>query len=226
VRQDSPSPTGPPPAGFPSRLALATKNPGKIREILQICAQWPVRWLTADRAASGLWPDVEETGLTYSENALLKARAVAEATGLPAVADDSGIEVDALGGDPGLRSARFAGEHATDEQNLLLLIERMAAEPVERRTARYRCVAACAWPDGSEIWAEATCQGRLILERRGGGGFGYDPIFVPEVELGDGTSRPGTTNPARTMAEMPPEEKNRISHRGLAFRALGARLGI
>src|SRR5207249_8262944 len=139
----------------------------------------------------------------YSENALLKARAVAAATGLPAVADDSGIEVDALGGGPGVRSARFAGDHATDEQNLVLLITRLEGEPQEGRTARYRCVAACAWPDGPEVWAEATCEGRLIGEPRGAGGFGYDPIFVPQGEH-------------RTMAELPPEDKNRVSHRGRA----------
>ena len=196
--------------GFPPELALATKNPGKIREILEICRDWPVKWRTAMEVAE--WPQVEEPGRTYVENALIKARAMAEATGLPAVADDSGIEVDALGGEPGPRSARFAGPHATDPQNLRLLIEGISDVPDTLRTARYRCVAACAWPEGSEVWAEGVCEGRLILEPRGSGGFGYDPIFVP------------LDQPHRTMAELPPEEKNAISHRGRALRSLGERL--
>jgi XTP/dITP diphosphohydrolase len=190
---------------FPPELALATKNPGKIREILEICGDWPVEWLTAD---GNDWPDIEESGATYRENALLKAHGVARASGVPAVADDSGIEVDALGGSPGPLSARFAGEGATDEENLALLLSRVADVEDAARTARYRCVAACAWPDGREVAAEATCEGRVTLEPRGTGGFGYDPAFVA-----DGYDV--------TMAELPPEEKNRISHRGKALRALG-----
>jgi XTP/dITP diphosphohydrolase len=136
---------------------------------------------------------------------------VATATGVAAVADDSGIEVDALGGGPGVRSARFAGEGATDHANLQLLIDRVRSVPLEARTARYRCVAVCAWPEGRVVWAEGTCEGRLILEPRGSGGFGYDPIFVPDGET-------------RTMAELTEEEKNALSHRGRAFRALKAEL--
>jgi XTP/dITP diphosphohydrolase len=128
-----------------------------------------------------------------------------------ALADDSGIEVAALGGGPGVRSARFAGEDATDEANLRLLIARIRDVPEAERTARYRCVAVCAWPGERDVWAEATCEGRLILEPRGTGGFGYDPIFVPE-------------GGSRTMAELTDEEKNAISHRGRAFRALRATL--
>jgi len=197
---------------FPPELALATKNPGKIREILRICSDWPVKWHLARSLAHGegvlvLWPEVEETGETYLDNALLKARAVAQALPVLAVADDSGIEVDALGGAPGPQSARFAGETATDQENLRLLIQRVRAVPERERTARYRCVAACAWPDGRTVWAEGTCEGGLIMEPRGTGGFGYDPIFVPE---GDD----------RTMAELSPEGKDAISHRGKAFRAL------
>jgi XTP/dITP diphosphohydrolase len=182
---------------FPNRLAIASRNAGKIREILAICRDWPVEWATADER----WPDVEETGDTYAENALLKARAVAEATGVPAMADDSGIEVDALDGAPGVRSARFAGPEATDEENLRMLID--AIHDTDVRTARYRCVAVLS--DGTSV--EATCEGTLITEPRGSSGFGYDPIFVPEGEH-------------RTMAELSPEEKDRISHRGKAFRAL------
>jgi XTP/dITP diphosphohydrolase len=188
---------------IPERLALATRNPGKIREILQICADWPVRWALDDATA----PQVEETGATYLENARAKARAAAEIWGLPALADDSGVEVDALGGAPGMRSARFAGDDATDDANLQLLIDRIRQVPEEARTARYRCVAVCAWPGGEETWAEGKCEGRLALEPRGSGGFGYDPIFVPEGER-------------LTMAQLSPDRKNAISHRGRAFRAL------
>jgi len=193
---------------FPNRVVIATRNPGKIREILRICADWPVAWLTWPDAS---WPDVDETGSTYRENALLKASAAAEATGAAALADDSGIEVDLLGGGPGLRSARFAGEGASDEENLRLLIERVRRAPAEPRSARYRCVALLALPGGEDVSAEATCEGSLVLEPRGDGGFGYDPIFVP-------------TGTRRTMAELPAEEKDAISHRGRAFRSLADRL--
>jgi XTP/dITP diphosphohydrolase len=199
--------------GFPPEIALATRNPGKIREIMRICSHWPVRW-SLGRSVEGpdqvdpIWPEVDETGETYLDNARLKARAVARVLGLPAVADDSGIEVDALDGAPGALSARFAGPEATDRANLDLLVERIRDVAPEARTARYRCVAACVWPDGREVWAEGVSEGALILEPRGAGGFGYDPIFVPAGER-------------RTMAELSPEEKDAISHRGKAFRALG-----
>ena len=191
---------------FPDRIAIASGNPGKIREIRSICADWPVEWITADEH-EGPWPDVEETGTTYLENARLKARAVAEDVGVLAVADDSGIEVDALGGAPGPRSARYAGEGATDEENLRMLIRAVAGVPAAGRTARYRCVATLAWPNGGEVWAEGTCEGTLLSKPRGTGGFGYDPIFVP-------------AGWDETMAELPAQEKDRISHRGRAFRAL------
>ena len=187
-------------------FAIASRNPGKIREIRQICADWPVTWITADEDARE-WPDVEETGRTYLDNALLKARAVAQELGIPCVADDSGIEVDALEGAPGPRSARFAGEGASDEANLQLLIDSIRDVPEDTRGARYRCVAVAAWPDGHEVHAEATCEGELVTERRGTGGFGYDPVFVPEGDW-------------RTMAELSAGEKDAISHRGRAFRAL------
>jgi XTP/dITP diphosphohydrolase len=193
---------------FPERLAIASRNPGKIREILAICAGWPVEWLTADDR----WPEIDETGSTYLENAMLKACGVAQVLGVPAVADDSGIEVDALGGAPGARSARYAGEKASDEQNLRTLIRAISGVPSSGRTARYRCVAAVAWPDGREVSAEGTCEGLLETRPRGSGGFGYDPIFVP-------------AGWDRTMAELEPGEKDRISHRGKAFRALAERLG-
>jgi XTP/dITP diphosphohydrolase len=191
---------------FPDRIAIASRNTGKIREILTICSEWPVEWITAEGRGSE-WPEVEEDGPSYLDNALLKARAVARSLGAPAVADDSGIEVDALGGAPGPRSARFAGEDATDEQNLKMLIRSVAGVPASGRTARYRCVAAVVWPDGRELWVEGVCEGTLIAKPRGNNGFGYDPIFVPAGWEG-------------TMAELAPQEKDRISHRGRAFRAL------
>jgi XTP/dITP diphosphohydrolase len=190
--------------GFPPRLVVATRNPHKVREIVRICADWPVAWLTGQELD---WPEVEESGHSYLENALLKARAVASATGEAALADDSGIEVDALGGGPGPRSARYAGDTATDEQNLRALVRAVAGVPSSGRTARYRAVAAVAWPDGIEAHAEGVSEGMLRTKPRGSGGFGYDPIFQP-------------AGWDRTMAELSPEEKDRISHRGRALRAL------
>jgi XTP/dITP diphosphohydrolase len=197
--------------GLPPRLAIATRNTHKLREIGRICADWPVEWLTVD-THDGPWPDVEEPHDTYLENALAKAREVAAALGVPAVADDSGIEVDALGGGPGPRSARYAGEHATDEENLRQLMLAVAGIPAGGRTARYRCWAVLALPDGAELDAEGVCEGLLVGTRKGTGGFGYDPIFAP-------------VGWDRTMAELTPEEKDRISHRGRAFRALRERVG-
>jgi XTP/dITP diphosphohydrolase len=191
---------------FPDRIAIASRNPHKLRELGRICADWPVAWSTiGDHDAP--WPDVEETEDTYLGNARLKAHATARALGLPALADDSGIEVDALGGAPGPRSARYAGEPSDDERNLQELLRAVAGVPGSGRTARYRCVAAIAWPDGNERHAEGVCEGTLVPKRRGERGFGYDPIFVPagwDV----------------TMAELTDEQKDRISHRGRAFRAL------
>jgi XTP/dITP diphosphohydrolase len=183
---------------------VATRNPGKLREILEICQDWPVEWVTFDRAT---WPAVEESGETYLENALLKAETVAEYTGEPALADDSGIEVDALGGAPGPRSARFAGKAATDEENLRAVLEGVRGVPAPGRTARYRAVAAVAWPAGVTVWSEGSCEGILRTRPTGSGGFGYDPIFEP-------------AGWDRTMAELPSDVKNRISHRGRALRAL------
>ncbi len=195
---------------FPARLAIATRNEHKLRELRAICSDWPVEWVTA-RTHPGGWPDVEEPHDTYLRNALEKAHAVARALGVPAVADDSGIEVDALGGGPGPRSARYAGEDATHAENLRQMLAALKGVPPSGRTARYRCVAAIAWPDGRELHAEGVCEGMLSTAPRGSGGFGYDPIFVPEGW-------------ERTMAELLPEEKDRISHRGRAFRALRALL--
>jgi XTP/dITP diphosphohydrolase len=191
---------------FPRRIAIASRNVHKLRELGRICADWPVEWLTVDNH-EGPWPDVEETGETYLENALLKAEAGAAALGEPALADDSGIEVDALGGRPGPRSARFAGEHATDERNLEELIRALKGIPAAGRTARYRCVVVLALPGGDEVHAEGICEGTLVSKPKGASGFGYDPIFVP-------------AGWDATMAELTDEEKDRISHRGRALRAL------
>jgi XTP/dITP diphosphohydrolase len=196
--------------GLPPRLAIATRNAHKLREIGRICADWPVEWLTVD-THDGPWPDVEEPHDTYLDNALAKAREVSAALGVPAVADDSGIEVDALDGAPGPRSARYAGDDATDDENLTALLRAVEGVPAQARTARYRCFAAVALPGGTEVWAEGICEGALETAPRGSSGFGYDPAFVPE-------------GMDRTMAELGDDEKDRISHRGKAFRALRARL--
>ena len=189
---------------------MASRNVHKLREIERICADWPTRWVTVQTDARE-WPEVEETGDTYLENALLKARAIAEALGSPALADDSGIEVDALGGAPGPLSARYAGAGASDDRNLAALIRALAGVPGPGRTARYRCVAVVAWPGGPEVWAEGVCEGSLIAKPRGASGFGYDPIFVP-------------AGWEETMAELTDEQKDRISHRGRALRELKDRL--
>ncbi|MGH2812528.1 MAG: RdgB/HAM1 family non-canonical purine NTP pyrophosphatase, partial [Actinomycetota bacterium] len=156
-------------------------------------------------------PAVEESGESYLENALIKARAISEATAKPALADDSGIEVDALGGRPGIHSARFAGPEATDAQNNAKLLSMLEGVPPEGRTARYRCVAVLVFPDGREIAGVGACEGSIEFEPRGSGGFGYDPYFVPEGE-------------SQTMAELTPERKNEISHRGRALRGLADQL--
>jgi XTP/dITP diphosphohydrolase len=195
---------------FPERLAIASANVHKLREIREICADWPVEWITAERY-EGEWPKAGEPHETYLPNALEKARAVASALGVPALADDSGLEVDALGGAPGPRSARYAGEGATDAVNRRQLLVALKGIPGPGRTGRFRCVAVVAWPDGREVHAEGVCEGTLDARERGSGGFGYDPLFVPEGW-------------DRTMAELEPAEKHRISHRGRALRALRAAL--
>jgi XTP/dITP diphosphohydrolase len=188
-------------------LALASRNAGKLREIRSIldAADVAVRVLPADEF--GGWPSPPEDAPDYAGNALIKARSLASFAGVPAIADDSGIEVDALGGEPGPRSARFAGENATDEENLAKLISLIHDVEPEARTARYRCVAALVLPTGEEEISEGTVEGILHTVPRGTGGFGYDPIFLP-------------LSSAHTMAELSPEDKDAISHRGKAFRGL------
>ena len=190
-------------------VVIASTNPGKIAEVRQIMAGLPLVLVTRDEV--GGWPEIEETGDTYLANALLKAHAVSAITGLPALADDSGIEVDALGGEPGVRSARYAGEQATDEDNNARLVASLEGIPPQRRGARYRCVAVLVTPDGEEIAGVGSCEGRIGDEPRGSGGFGYDPWFIPEHE-------------SRTMAELTAKEKHAISHRGKALRGLAEKL--
>jgi len=190
------------------RLLLASANQGKLRELRTILHGLPVELVGLDEAGRGDPPEVEETGETFLANALLKARAYAAWSGLAAVADDSGLEVDALGGAPGVRSARYAGPGASDQANLDKLLAELAGVPPERRTARFRCVAAL--HDPATRWedhAEAAWEGRVLDAPRGSGGFGYDPVFLP-----DGWDR--------TSAEVDQPTKDAASHRGKAFRAL------
>ena len=189
------------------RLLLASANRGKLRELRTILAGLPVELVGLAEAGLGEPPEVEETGDTFLENALLKARAYAAWSGLAAVADDSGLEVDALGGAPGVRSARYAGPGADDRANLDKLLAALAGVPPARRTARFRCAAVLVDPTMGEWHAEAAWEGRLLEAPRGGGGFGYDPVFLP-----DGWDR--------TSAEVDQATKDAASHRGRAFRAL------
>jgi XTP/dITP diphosphohydrolase len=192
-------------------VVLATRNPHKVGELREILTEAGV---AVDLVAATDFPDVPdvaESGETFAANALLKAHAVAAATGLPALADDSGLAVDALNGMPGIFSARWAGGHGDDRANLDLLLAQIVDVPDERRGARFVCAAALVLPDGRETVAEGVVEGVLLRERRGTGGFGYDPIFLPHGET-------------RTTAEMPAAEKHAISHRGRAFRALAPAL--
>jgi XTP/dITP diphosphohydrolase len=191
------------------KLLLATRNAGKLSELRELL----------DRAGPGVEllslaevpgaPVVEETGSTFAENAVLKARAIAASSALPTLADDSGLEVDALGGEPGLHSARYAGVGASDADRIRLLLARLEGVPPARRTARFRCAAALALPgrlDAPEV-REGVCEGRILDGPRGAGGFGYDPVFFA-FELG------------KTFAEAGAEEKNRVSHRARALLAM------
>jgi XTP/dITP diphosphohydrolase len=187
------------------RLLLASGNPGKLRELRAILHGLPVELVGLDEVGRGRPPEVAETGATFLDNALQKARAYAAWSGLAAVADDSGLEVDALGGAPGVRSARYAG--AGDRANLDKLLAELAGVPPERRTARFRCAAVLVDPQLGEWHAEGVWEGRLLEAPRGSGGFGYDPVFVP-----DGWDR--------TSAEVDQATKDAASHRGRAFRAL------
>ena len=185
-------------------LLLATTNPGKLREFREIFAELPFHLTTLDE--QGIDLEVEETGTTFAENALLKARTYTQASGLLTLADDSGLEIDALGGQPGVRSARWPTADTPYPERFKLIFARLASVPPAERTARFRCVIALARPDGWQEVVEGVVEGIIADAPRGENGFGYDPIFfVPAL--------------GSTTAELSPEEKHRISHRGRAARA-------
>ena len=201
-----------------ARLVLASRNAHKVGELRAILGEHlpgvevvGVDSFDADPARAV--PDVVESGVTFAENALLKARAVAAGTGLPAVADDSGLCVDVMGGAPGIFSARWAGRHGDDAANLALLLAQLRDVPAQHRSAHFACAAALVLPDGTEHVELGRLDGTLLYEPVGSGGFGYDPVLVPDSERGPGGR-------GRTCAELPPGEKNALSHRGAAFRAL------
>ena len=191
-------------------VVLASANSDKAAEIQAILAGAVGGLVVRPRPPEV--PEVEEDAPDLVGNARLKAVALCQATGLPAVADDTGLEVDALGGAPGVFSARWAGEGATYADNVAKLLAELARHPGAPRTARFRTVAMCCFPDGREVVAEGSCSGTVPAAADGGGGFGYDPVFVPDE--GDG----------RTFAAMPAADKHAISHRSRAFRALAAQL--
>jgi XTP/dITP diphosphohydrolase len=191
-----------------STVLLATRNAKKLAELRRILAVEGVAGLDVLGLADvPEFPEAPETGATFEENALAKAKDAAKATGLPSLADDSGLAVDALNGMPGVLSARWAGGHGDDAANLDLVLNQLGDVPDERRGAAFACAAALVLPAGTETVVRADWRGRLIRERRGGNGFGYDPIFVPE-----GFSQ--------TSAELAPQRKDELSHRGQALRLL------
>jgi XTP/dITP diphosphohydrolase len=193
-----------------SKIVLASNNPGKVREFNELLAGAELQ--VVPQSEFGV-PEIEETGLTFVENAILKARNAAAHTGLPAIADDSGLEVDALHGAPGIYSARYAGTGADDEANLRKLLVTLQDVAEMRRTARFQCLMVYLQHelDPTPLIFQGTWEGRILFEPRGDNGFGYDPVFyVPEQDC--------------ASAELPPEVKNRLSHRGQALRALVAAL--
>jgi XTP/dITP diphosphohydrolase len=194
------------------RFIVATGNPDKAAEIAAVLldAGAPVELEPRDPS----WPEPAETGATLEENARIKAIDVCWRSGQPAIADDTGLEVDALGGSPGVHSARYAGKDASYADNVRLLLEQLGNLPKEERTARFATVAIARWADGREVAAIGTVEGTIAAEPRGKAGFGYDPVFVPDE--GDG----------RTFAEMTPAEKHACSHRGRAFRTLAEGLRV
>ena len=187
------------------KLLLGTSNPGKINEFKQILQNIPYRLTTLEEESCNI--EVIETGKTFLENATLKATQYANATKLPCLSDDSGIEIDALNGRPGIYSARYGGHELSDDERVQLILEEMKNIPYENRKARFKASIVVAWPDGKILEKEATMEGIINFSPRGGNGFGYDPIFLlPEFD--------------KTSAEIDPNEKNRISHRAKAIRKI------
>ncbi|MGN0635392.1 MAG: RdgB/HAM1 family non-canonical purine NTP pyrophosphatase [Acutalibacteraceae bacterium] len=191
------------------KFLLATHNKKKRAELARILAPLGVEVLTAEEAGVAL-TDVEETGETFEENAVLKAESGCRESGMPCVADDSGLSVDALDGAPGVYSARYAGEHGNDDKNIDKLLHALRDVPQEKRTARFVCTACCIFPDGTRILTSGECPGTIAFAKSGSGGFGYDPVFVP------------TEADGRSMAELSDMEKDAISHRRRALEKLAA----
>lgn len=187
----------------PQKILIATKNQGKVKEISDLVGDLPIEFVSLTEFPNA--PDVLEDGETFEDNALKKARTLAEATGLTTLADDSGLCVDSLGGRPGVLSARYAGESASDEEKCARILEEMREVPDSERTARFVCVLALVDPRGRQNTFKGVCAGRIIRELRGRRGFGYDPIFLYEEQ-------------GLTFAEMDMQSKNRVSHRGRALR--------
>ena len=196
-------------SGFPARLALATSNRGKVAEVAAILAPRGVEILAADALVPG-WQVVED-GVTFAENARRKALDLVRRAGIPALADDSGLAVAALEGRPGVRSARYAGEGASDAENVTRLLAELRDVPDPERGAAFHCAVALAWPGGRLVEAEGRCEGKIARQPRGSGGFGYDPVFI-DLETG------------RSFAELPSDAKNARSHRRRALEALAALL--
>ena len=183
------------------RFVLATNNPGKINEMREILPGFGIEFMT--RKDIGIDVEIEETGTTFHENALLKAKAICALSGLPSIADDSGLIVDALGGAPGVYTSSFGGEDLSDAERYNYLLQKL--ENKEQRGAKFVCTIACAFPDGKVILAQGECCGRIAVKSAGSGGFGYDPVFIA-----DGYDK--------TMAQLTSDEKNAVSHRGAALR--------
>jgi XTP/dITP diphosphohydrolase len=191
------------------KILVATHNPGKLREFAELLAGFPVEWVSLDDV--GIVDDIEETGVTFEENARLKASGYASQSGLLTFADDSGLEIDALNGEPGVYSARYGGPGKTDADRVELVLGKMKDVPEERRTARFRCVIAVASPEKVLFTVEGVVEGLITHAPRGTNGFGYDPIFLfPDM--------------GKTTAELSSEVKNRISHRGRAVQATRPRM--
>lgn len=190
------------------KILIATHNQKKKEELQRILLPLGIDIKTADELGIEL-SDVEETGTTFEENAILKARSGCEESGFPTISDDSGLCVDALDGTPGVYSARYAGEHGNDDKNISKLIEALKDVEGEDRIARFVCAACCAFPDGTQITVRGECEGRIALEKKGNGGFGYDPIFL----VGN-----------KSFGEISADEKDKISHRSKALGALANEL--
>lgn len=189
-------------------FAVATNNQKKLKEIQRILDSFGITAKTLKEL--GIETEIEENGTTFEENALIKAKTIAEISKLPTISDDSGLEVDALNGAPGVYTARFAGEHATDDENIDKLLAEMAAVEKEKRTARFVSAVCLCMPDGKNTVCRGTCEGWIGWERIGDGGFGYDPVFM----VGD-----------TSYSQMTPQEKDAISHRGSALRQLKEKIG-